>query len=340
MGADYPRCAPVSPASDSIDRIVGRFVTSGGGRRRPATTTSLPRIISHASRTRFDAPLHTELFRMEASRRGAYPAEAEGKRAGIRPARSTKAGCAVMLLDGFHSPRRLQPCHLRRRPGRAGVAMAALAAIMFGATAVRATPVTFDATADYSAIAGNPNGVWSYGWEATGGAAFTPYTAHTTDAWLGNVGGDGTPAVWKNTGGSTAFGVSPGQIALHPGPGNQPSIVRWTAPASITGPIHVAGQFFAGDVGVMQVGIFLDDDWAAPLFQATDAGAFSFDATVSPGDTIDFAVYGAYGWGNTPLDARITAGAVPEIDPAAMAGVVALLAGAAGLHERRRPRAG
>ena len=202
-----------------------------------------------------------------------------------------------------------------------------------------AVPVTYDATKDFSATT-NPNGVWTYGYETTGGAAFVPYTATISTFWVGNIGGDGTPVVGVNSRGYPAFGVDPGQLALHPGPSGQPAVLRWTAPAGIDPLISIAGQFFAGDNGTMQVGIFLNNDWGTPLFQATDHGSFSLSRSVSAGDTIDFAVYGGYSSGSTPLDAVITANSnsspVPEIDPAGLGSIVALVTSSLGLLEQRR----
>jgi hypothetical protein len=91
----------------------------------------------------------------------------------------------------------------------------------------------------------------------------------------------------------------------------------------------------------MQVGIFLNNDWSTPLFQVTDHGSFSFVQAVAPGTTIDFAAYGGYAYGNTPIDARISGSlnAVPEIDPAGLGSVLALVTGALGIVERRRATA-
>jgi len=202
--------------------------------------------------------------------------------------------------------------------------------------------VNYDVTADFSTTNGNPNGVWTYGWEATGGTTFNTYTSNGSNYWAGFLTGDGNPSIYKNLSGGTIHGLAPGQLALHPGPSGQPSIARWTAPAGIAPSISVSGQFLPGDWGVMQVGVFFNNNWTAPIFQAADAGAFSFTRTVMAGDTIDFAVYGGYGYGTTPIDARITASTtgagVPEIDPAGLTGVVALVAGALGLRERHRGR--
>ena len=225
-----------------------------------------------------------------------------------------------------------------------GVAVLLLLAAMTAAPGTaRATPVTYDATADFSITNGNPNGTWSYGYETSGGSAFIPYaTVVSGSSYMGwNISGSGDPVIWKNISASSILGNNPGQVALHPGPAGQASIARWTAPGGIGSIVSIAGQFFAGDSGTMQVGIFLDNNWSTPLFQATDHGSFSFVQAVAPGTTIDFAVYGGYSNGTTPFDARITevSNAVPEIDPAGLGTVLALVTGVLGLVERRRATA-
>ena len=210
-----------------------------------------------------------------------------------------------------------------------------LSCVVTAADTAGASPVTYDGAVDFSITNGNPNGTWSYGTETAGGSTFTLLTNPFSNQY-----GLSWGEVWKNTSGSTVAGVAPGQISLHPLPSFGPGILRWTAPAGISSTVSIFGRFFAGDIGTMQVGIFLNNDWSTPLFQATDQGAFSFVQAVAPGTTIDFAAYGGYAYGNTPIDARITGSlnSVPEIDPAGMGSVLALVGGALGVLERRRRR--
>lgn len=223
------------------------------------------------------------------------------------------------------------------RGGRVTTVLTAIAGACLVAGAARAVPVTYDLAKEFSITNGNPNGTWTYGWEATGGGTFIPFTQTHSSFWPAWAYAEYPPAIQKNTSSSTAYGVAPGQVSLHPGIVGQPSIARWTAPAGVASSIVIDGQFFSGDVVAMAVGIFLNNNWTTPLFQASDAGAFHLTPFVSAGDTIDFAVYGGYTHGNTPLDARITVNAsgVPEIDPAGLAGVLALVTGALGIVERR-----
>jgi len=203
----------------------------------------------------------------------------------------------------------------------------------------QASAALHNATTDFSITNGNPNGVWTYGYQSTGGSTFIPYTQNGTTPvvlyWAGWIAGDGNPSLGKNISGSTINGVGPGQLYVHPGPSGQPSIFRWTAPAGVASSVHVEGQFFAGDIGVMKVAITLNNDWVTKLFQATDAGVFSFDQAVSPGDTIDFAVYDGFGYGSTPLDARISYGSTSTVPEPSSLGIASLLAIGAGVRRRR-----
>jgi hypothetical protein len=157
---------------------------------------------------------------------------------------------------------------------------------------------SFNATDDYSTEKGNPNGVWSYGWMPADFSSFNTYTAHNELQWYGPQGGDRTPCIWKPT--EASYGVPLGWISLHPGPGTEPSVLRWTAPEA--GTIHIAGEFLFGDTGIMKVVIRKNNQ---EIWRAEDAGSFDLTTKVSDGNTIDFVVYGGYGFGNTPISAVI-----------------------------------
>jgi hypothetical protein len=163
----------------------------------------------------------------------------------------------------------------------------------------------YNATTDFSISQGNPNGVWSYGWMPTDFSSFNLYTQSGTvwnnsPAWFG-WGGDRTPHVALNTDGVGEYGVPPGWLDLHPGNGDQPSVIRWTAPAA--GDVTVVGEFLPGNGGIMDVAVRLENQ---PWWSATDSGAFNLQTDVTAGETIDFAVYGGYGYGDTPISADIT----------------------------------
>ncbi len=169
-----------------------------------------------------------------------------------------------------------------------------------GAISVALRTTVYTAVDDFSTANGNPNCSWSYGWMPTDFSKFNIYSAHSSYQWYGGLGGDLTPEIWINTGGA-AYGVPTGWLSLHPGPGTEPSILRWTAP--VAGNVHVSGQFLPGDGGIMTVGVFHN---VQKLWTASDSGKFDLNITVAVGDNVDFAVYGGYGYGNTPIGATIS----------------------------------
>ncbi len=105
-----------------------------------------------------------------------------------------------------------------------------------------------------------------------------------------------------------------GHLALHPGPVNETSVVRWTAPAG--GPIAVAGAFtdLAGhtttDVHLRHNGRAVWDGFIN-LYGAGRETPFAKSLAVAQGDTIEFLVgtgNGNYGGDTTGLRATIRAG--------------------------------
>ncbi|MGE5611297.1 MAG: hypothetical protein ACM359_18755 [Bacillota bacterium] len=192
--------------------------------------------------------------------------------------------------------------------------------------------VSWDATADFTDANGNPNGAWTYGWMDS---AFTTFTAdlasnHNSDGiWWFPTSSVGF-GVWKNGSTTASYEVQPGDISLHPGNNGEATIVRWTAPAGISGDASIVGAFLAGDRGSMAVAVRQNN---SPIWSAVDAGAFDLTRRVAPGDTIDFAVYGGYYYGNTPLRATISVTDITAVPtPAAGLGGLALLGGIGGLR--------
>jgi hypothetical protein len=177
----------------------------------------------------------------------------------------------------------------------------ATATVDMGAYEADPPPIeqTYTAVDDFSTENGNPNGVWSYAWMPTDFSSFNLYTNHNSYQWYG-WGSDNSPCIWLNTG-APAYGVPTGWLSLHPGNGYQPSVLRGTAP--VAGNVSVTGEFLAGDSGIMEVAVRLDNQ---PWWQATDSGSFDLITSVVSGTTIDFAVYGGYGFGNTPISATIS----------------------------------
>jgi len=173
-------------------------------------------------------------------------------------------------------------------------------------------PISYSALNDFTVENGNPNGSWSYGWMPTDFSTFNIYNSHdfsvfgkaTRDSfsWYANLGVDRTPCIWVNEG-NTAYGAPAGWLSLHPGPGKEPSVIRWTAPAA--GNIRVLGEFLPGDRGSMAVAIRHN---SREIWSATDSGKFDLLANAAAGDIIDFMVYGGYNYGNTPVSVIVSYG--------------------------------
>jgi hypothetical protein len=200
--------------------------------------------------------------------------------------------------------------------------------MMFIKMASHATTV-WDVTNDFNITNGNPNGAWTYGWAPVDFSSFTPLTNHgyctyySSLEWYG-WNGDGCPMVWKNAG-PVIYGVPTGSISLCPGPEKEPMIARWTAPSGINS-VSIIGSFGHGDSGYAYVDIREDnvEVWSSNDGQTTMG--FNLVTPVSPGETIDFAAYGVYNYGNTPLSATITAVPEPSSLMALMGGVGLVMA--------------
>lgn len=214
-----------------------------------------------------------------------------------------------------------------------GILCSSLALCLLMAAGAAAT--TWDANADFSIANGNPNGVWSYGYYPNGTTPFTLFwhsgTFHSGSLFWNNSNDTEPPIVWKNNG-SYAWGVETGELSLHPGPGNEHTVVRWTSP--ITGTVDITGKFGAGDSG--KENYYIQKDISEVLFAVSwtyNDGPFNLlNVPVTIGTTIDFIVGGEYFNGNTPLYATITGTTVVPLP-----GTVWLLgAGLLGLWQSRR----
>jgi hypothetical protein len=186
-----------------------------------------------------------------------------------------------------------------------------------------ATP-DYDAVRDFSIIS-NPNGVWSYGWQQSFlGSPLNLYTVTDTtsvsgmSAWLESGTYFANPPFvahndTSNVFCASTFCVPPSYLHLHPGPNNEVTVVRWTAPSSGRFSVHgaVAGlDIFPGGTGFYEV---LNSNRI--LFRATIDSyrsplLFHHALTVSAGDTVDFAVDvgqdGRYEFDSTGIQFKVT----------------------------------
>jgi hypothetical protein len=183
----------------------------------------------------------------------------------------------------------------------------------------------YDAAAQFSSTQ-NPNGAWSYGCTKSLGATFhlftqqTPISAGLYDWGTAlSCGQTNPPGVAYNSTDATFTGgtvtVPAHTIWFHPGPQNQNSVLRWTAPASGNYQVKAVfwGDDFAGptttDVHVLHNGVRIYSGEVSGFGPSSDQ-SFMSTISVAAGDTIDFAVgYGTdgnYGFDSTGVSAVIT----------------------------------
>ena len=180
----------------------------------------------------------------------------------------------------------------------------------------------YDAVLDFSIIS-NPNGVWSYGWMSPLGSPLNLYTVTDTttfpglSAWLESGMMYAPPLVGHNdTNGVLcflSFCVPPTYLHLHPGPNNEVSVVRWTAPTS--GNFFVQGRVVGLDHGgPTSTGFNLVLNASNILFSASINSykspiSFHHTLTMSAGDTLDCAVdfgNGNYNADSTGIQFKVT----------------------------------
>jgi probable HAF family extracellular repeat protein len=133
----------------------------------------------------------------------------------------------------------------------------------------------------------NPNGTWSYGFTRKLGGSFTSYTINgfsdSGDGWYGYTLGE-TPML-------VTQGFDSHYLYLHPGPSNEPSVARWTAPSG--GTFNFFGNFYGfdpdygSDVYVLKNNVSVYHD---TLSFMGDQKTFSLALTLRKGDKIDFVV--------------------------------------------------
>lgn len=205
--------------------------------------------------------------------------------------------------------------------------MKLLIAALLAATATTAGAVTYDPFAGFSA-ASNPNGVYSYGYEATLGGALTLFT--TSGA------ANGQPSSWTSPAVDRYLGVYKLTTTLlqHPGPNGQFSILRLTLPGS--GLYRISGAYSNGDNATTDVHVLTNGTGVVTgaIAGPGTSTAFDFRQRLAAGSTVDFAVGNGgnyYYYDSTLLSATVTS--VPE--PASWALLIAGFA-MVGVAARRR----
>jgi hypothetical protein len=207
-------------------------------------------------------------------------------------------------------------------------------------TTQQASAQTFDAVTGFSA-SNNPNGVWSYGYlpieQVQNPSAFKPYAFQGTGPnglriWRTGAN-EADPNVTYNptdkpiqSGGIT---WSPGQLAVHPGPYGQFSVIRWTAPNS--GRYSLKAAFTGIDSKPTSSSAFVYKNgeklYGEDVLDYQRPHRASFDIDVVKGDTINLMVnWGGnheYSSDSTAITAIITPvapGGTPPVPPAPPAG--------------------
>jgi len=121
----------------------------------------------------------------------------------------------------------------------------------------------------------NPNGTWSYGYTRKLGGPVTLYTisgiSDIYDGWYGYTLG-GTPLLVNE---SDLAGYH--LLTLHPGPKNEQSLARWTAPS--TGTFDLLGFFYG-----------LDPDYGSDVYVLKNNVAVYHDSVSTYGDERDYSL--------------------------------------------------
>lgn len=198
--------------------------------------------------------------------------------------------------------------------------------------------VTYDAADDFS-FSSNPSasGVWSYGYSSTLAGTFIAHTQNATlndlQYWALDIGNTYTPNVDFNPTASDISFASTDfrskQINLHPGPSDEFSILRFTAPASATYALTSAFNMrsFAGshstDVYVLLNG---GTQFSAVTANFDDTRSFSGLFALAVGDKLDFVVGSNGNFLGDTTELRVSLAPVPEPETyALMLGGLAML---------------
>jgi len=202
-----------------------------------------------------------------------------------------------------------------------------------GSVTFGSTKSTWDSALDFTAalnssgLAPNPNGAWSYGWEATRSGTFTLLgneainngmpTFFISSVSLGpQVFYNPTPSAIRI---SSSQSVPPLTVVLSPDSSGNAGVLRWTAPAA--GSYLVQGDFLPTDSATNPVWITLTTGSSSSTLFTNNLGVrtsngipipaaapFQFVRQFSAGDTLDFvAGLGPSGGSQTRVNVTITA---------------------------------
>jgi len=161
----------------------------------------------------------------------------------------------------------------------------------------------YDVAADFSTNS-NPNGVWSYGYATNLGGSLilytdTSYSSASVIGWWHNIAYQ-TPAVFYNrtdhatTAGDGTPNLGPHQAVFHPGPDNEYSTYRFTAPAA--GNYLLQASFVGADIEgtTTDVHVLLNDssifDGIVTGFGPGTGPSFSTNLVLQTNDRVDFEV--------------------------------------------------
>ncbi|NML18575.1 PEP-CTERM sorting domain-containing protein [Azohydromonas caseinilytica] len=231
-------------------------------------------------------------------------------------------------------------------------------AAVAGACLMPLAAAAYDPAAQFSPTQ-NPSGPWTYGWSASLGGAFNTAQRHAPDAagldlWMGDVPSDDAPPGFFPLVGHNGTGrpllsantvyVLPGELLLHPGPGGEYAVLRFTA--DMAGSFALNGRFMSIDLypGTTDVHVLVNGQ---PVFDGMvdtyRAGpSFRSRQALRAGDVVDFAVgfgNGSYYNDSTRLQANISP--VPEPSTAALwVSGLALCAAVRGRRRRQQQAAG
>ena len=184
------------------------------------------------------------------------------------------------------------------------------ALVIAAALAAPAAAVTYDPHADFSTAA-NPNGAYTYGYEATLGGTLTNFTNGQAQSWT-------SPSVDQYLG---VYNRST-TLLQHPGPAGQYSVLRITV--ATTGQYVVNGVYSNGDNASTDVHVLTNGVAAfnGAVNGASSSSSFGFTQLLAAGSTVDFAVgNGGNGDNNDSTLLSATVGSVPE--PASWALLIA-----------------